>query len=187
MKQHTLTPADERDVQMYAAAAARRNRPTALLAICGAILLGAIIFAIVSVTQSGAARAEVTRLATERAEVRAIADEIVALRERAGDRQDDGQYSRELQLSKLEAINQRVRLPKAPTLSEQRPTRPIGSPIEKRRVDITMDNAPLDAALEWINEAQRAIPDLFISAIELRPRPNGWLVRVQVARWELRS
>lgn len=187
MKNYALTPAEERDVQMYAAAAARRNRPTALLAICGVILLVAIIFAIVSLAQSGAARIAVNRLATERAEVAAIADEIIALRDSADDGLNNGAYNRELQLSKLEAINQRVRLPNAPTLSEQRPTRPIGSPIEKRRVDVTMDNASLDAALEWINEAQRTIPDLFVSAIEMRPRPNGWLIRVQVARWELRS
>lgn len=187
MKNATLTPAEERDVQMYAAAAARRNRPTALLAICGVILVVAVVFAIVSLAQSGAARLRVERLATERAEVAAIAQEILALRDTAEDGLSSGTYGRELQLSKLEAINQRVRLPSAPTLSEQRPTRPIGSPIEKRRVDVTMDNAPLDAALEWINEAQRAIPDLFVSAIEMRPRPNGWLIRVQVARWELRS
>ncbi len=187
MKKSTLTPAEARDVQMYAAAAARRNRPTALLVTCGVLLVAAIIFAIASLVQSGAARLSVHRLANERAGVTAVADEIIALREEASEGQSDGRYKRELQLSKLEAINQQVRLPTAPTLSEQRPTRTIGSSIEKRRVDITMDNAPLDAALEWINAAQRAIPDLFVSAIELRPRPNGWLIRVQVARWELRS
>lgn len=187
MKPQALNPAEERDVQMYAAAAARRNRPTLLLVFAALLLVGAVIFAGVSAGSARAARHELVTLAEDQAAVNDIADEIRRLRERSTDRQTDGRYSRELQLSKLEAINRRVTLPTAPTLQEQRPTRPLDSPIEKRRVDVTMENVPLEAAFEWINEAQRAIPDLFISAMELRPRPSGWTVRVQVARWELRS
>ena len=187
MNEPTLTAGEERDVQMYAAAVARRNRPMLWLVIAGALLLGATVFTLVSVASARSSLNHLVTLAENKSEVAEIAAEIVQLRERSTDRQSDGRYSRELQLSKLEAINQRVSLPSPPRLQEQRPTRPLDSPIEKRRVDVTIDDAPLETALEWINEAQRAIPDLFISAIELRPRPNGWTVRVQVARWELRS
>ena len=187
MNETLLTPSEEREVQMHAASVARRNRPTLLVMIAGVLLVGALIFATVTTASARSAMAELETLAQDQAAVADIADEIRRLREHSSDRQDDGRYSRELQLSKLEAINQRVSLPSPPRLQEQRPTRPLDSPIEKRRVDVTIDDAPLETALEWINEAQRAIPDLFISAIELRPRPNGWTVRVQVARWELRS
>ncbi len=187
MSDRALTPTDERDVQLHAASAARRNRPTALLIATGIIFVAAIVFAMWSVAEAGAARFRMDRLASELAQVRALSVEIANVRAQANDQRVDGRYAPQLQLSKLEAIRDRVQMPNRPTLSEQRPTRTLDSPIEKRRVDVTMDNVPLDAAMAWITEAQRAIPDLFVSAIELRPRPNGWLIRVQVARWELRS
>jgi type II secretory pathway component PulM len=181
-----LTSQEAREVQALAAAAARRNRPMALVALASLAMLASIIFASVSIAGARSARAQLVRLAQNQAEVTQIAGEIEHLRS-AGERQEHpNRYQRVLQLSKLEAIGRRLNFKTQPTLVQQRAISELDSPIEKRRVDVTFANAPLDADFQWINEAQKIIPDLFISAIDLRPNPQGWTVRVQVARWELR-
>jgi len=182
-----LTIAEERDIRAYAAGVARRNRPVTLLALSGLALIVAIVFAAVSASQARSARAAAQSVAVSRQGVEGVIAQIDALRRESETAQTSGRYSRQLQLSKLAAINQRVGLPADPSLQEQR-ARSAGpdSPIEKRIVDVTMVNAPLDTAMQWVNEALRAIPGLFITAFELRPTPTGWTVRVQVARWELK-
>lgn len=183
-----LQPREEREVQSCAAAAARRNRPTFLLLLAGAVLLVSVVFAGVSLASAAGARAELRRLAGNQAEIARLTQEIAALRAQSSAPGGADRFQHELQLSKLQAVNERVSLPQPPVFQEQPALRPLNSPIEKRRVDVTMSSVPLESALKWITEAQNAVPDLFISAIELRPQQGAeWLVRVQVARWELRS
>ena len=182
----SLTGADERMVRIHAASAARRNSPAPMLLLAGAALVLATVFTLWSV---GAARSAGRRLdaaVVSRDGVERVIADIEGFRAAADSARTDGRYSRQLQLSTLAAINQRVGLPSAPSIQEQRPRVTPDSPLAKRQVDITMNNAPLPAALEWIHEAQRSVPGLFVSALELRPTPTGWTVRVQVARWEFR-
>ncbi|RMH28081.1 MAG: hypothetical protein D6693_04205 [Planctomycetota bacterium] len=178
---------EERAVRAHAAAVARRNRPASLLLAAGAAVVVALVFAGLSVSRARSAQRAVESAAATRAAVQSVVDQIEALRAESASARTDGRYSRRLQLSTLAAINQRVGLDTPPVL-QQNPPRSSGpdSPIEKRIVSVTMVNAPLAAALRWIGEAQRAIPGLFVTAIELRPTPAGWTVRVQVARWELK-
>lgn len=181
-----FTPVEERAIRAHAASAARRNSPTTLLVLAGLVLLASVTFALWSAGSARTARARLSAVVASSAGVERLIAEIDGLRAETNIARTDGRYSRQLQLSKLAAINTSVGLPTPPSLQEQRP-RSIGdAPIEKRLVDVTMNNAPLPTALQWITEAQRTIPGLFITALELRPTPSGWTVRVQVARWELR-
>jgi len=181
-----LTSEEARQVQALAAAAARRNRPLALVALASIALLASIIVSSVSMAGARSARARLARLARSQAEVTQIAEEIARLRADAASTDRSDRYQRVLQLSKLEAIGRKLNFTTPPTLVQQRSISELDSPIEKRRVDVTFANAPLQSDFQWINEAHKTIPDLFISAIDLRPNPKGWTMRVQVARWELR-
>lgn len=181
-----LTPEEAREVQALAAAAARRNRPLALVALASLALLASIIFFSVSMAGARSARAQLARLARSQAEVTQIAEEIGRLRTAAAREEHPDRYHRILQLSKLEAIGRQLNFTTPPTLVQQRSISELDSPIEKRRVDVAFAIAPLEPDFQWLNEAQKIIPDLFISAIDLRPNPQGWTMRVQVARWELR-
>lgn len=182
-----LTGADERVVRIHAASAARRNSPTPMLMLAGVALVLASAFALWSVSSARSADLRLGAAVVSRDGVESVIAQIEGVRAAADSARTDGRYSRQLQLSTLAAINARVGLPSAPSIQEQRPRVTPDSPIAKRQVDVTMNNAPLPAALEWIHEAQRAVPGLFVSAIELRPTPAGWTVRVQVARWEFRQ
>ena len=186
MSDQPQSPSDESEAQSLAAAAARRNRPVLLIAAAGLTLLVSTVFAFASMNAAHAARRNIASLAKSDRDVQRIAREIEQWRSKATDTPGANRYAIELQLSKLEAINERVELPQPPTLKELTPLHPLDSPIQKRRVDVTIDNVSLETAFAWINEAQKTIPDLFLSAIELRPKPTGWSVRIQVARWEFR-
>lgn len=183
----SLTGADERAVRIHAASAARRNSPTPMLLLAVAALVLASVFTLWSVNASRLAGRRLDAAVVSRDGVENVIAQIERVRADAASARTDGRYSRQLQLSTLAAINQRVGLPSSPSIQEGRPRVTPDSPIAKRQVDITMNNAPLPAALEWIREAQRAVPGLFVSALELRPTPTGWTVRVQVARWEFRQ
>ena len=186
-----MTPDIERELRLrtLAGVSERRNRPVRYIIFAGALLLIACVFAAVSVSGAGDARARLERQADQHAEVVRLVNEIETIRT-AGRRTDLAErYPPEPGLlGKLESIHQRLGLDNAPTLTESRPT-PLGldSPFRARSVRARLSDLPLSQALLWINEAQTSIPGLRVSSVDFRPTPQGWIVEVNLTRWELQS
>ncbi|HZW10667.1 MAG TPA: hypothetical protein VFF69_12255 [Phycisphaerales bacterium] len=57
----------------------------------------------------------------------------------------------------------------------------------KYQYTYTMQDASLEALLEWIREAQRLVPGLEVSQVEITPQPKNWKLRVVFVRWERSS
>jgi len=186
-----MTPDIERELRLrtLAGVAERRNRPLRYIFFAGALLVIAGIFALVSLNGAGQARARLERQADQHAEVIRIVNEIESIRT-AGRRTDlAARYPPEPGLlGKLEAIHQRLGMDNAPQLTESRslPLR-LDSPFFARSVRARLSDVPLSQAMLWINEAQTTIPGLRVSSVDFRPTPQGWIVEVNLTRWELRT
>jgi len=188
----SLSPQQESQIRAAALASERRNRPVGLIAIASAILLASTIFAGWSVASAQRARSEALAARQRLIEVDAIAEEIQDIRtdpQRSG---GDTRYAPETRLrSKLNQVADRLGMEQTPSIRDAGAKQlgvGSGSPLEKRSIEVRMDDLPLDAAMEWINEAVREIPGLHVTGVELRPgRPEGWNIRVQLSRWEFRQ
>ncbi len=180
----------ESGLQALAAAAQRRNRPTALLVVASVTFVVALIFALYA---AGNAR-KAYKSAQSQAQSLQKIEEGVALLNAISTDTDQHDLLRLYRpaprlLTTLENINQTLAIEPKPDVREQTKRAIIGldSPIEGRVVTAQFNNVSLQQATQWINEALRRVNGLHVSSVDFRPSARGWIIRVDLTRWELKQ
>lgn len=188
-----MTPDLEREIQLRALAASgeRRNRPRALpIAACGLLAVGAL-FAGWSALEAGSARAELVASTNQATEVRKLLAQMDTIRRDPARRLDTQRYAPDQQiLAKLaQSIPDRIGMNSKPAVTEAR-TVPLApdSKLVSRQVRAILQDVRLEQAMEWINAALREVQGLAVTNVEFTPtRDRGWVVTVDLARWESRQ
>lgn len=187
-----MKPAEERELHLrvLAASAERRNRPRALPVAAAALLAAGVAYSGWAVAQAGARDRELNAAAESNAEVMGLVNKIKAIREDRGHKPVQDQFRRDDQLlGKLERIHEGLGVAQRPTLMEQPRPRPLGldAQLQERVVTATLLQMSMTDAMRWINTALADIPGLHVIGIEIRPdRARGWVVSVDLGRWELK-
>ncbi len=178
------------EASVEAVAVERRNRPTGLVALAVALLIGATIFAVYASTQRARAKADMRgaqntmqRLVNMRAEIEAYQDSDAqkALRQQFSPRMRNIR-------SRLEQVASSVGL-EARTLQlgqiSDRRQLGLDSPLLLRTIEATLSDGDVDLALDWIQAVTNEIDGLFVSGVTLTPASDGWRVNVRLSRWEI--
>lgn len=181
------TREQELELAALAGAAERRNRPRLGLAVAFLLLTGAAGYALLGSGSVASARTQAERAARDAAGVERLATEIDAILARRQENDAEARFpidaalrSKLVEIARASGITEEV----AP---EARPEqRGLDYPLVKQVVTITLSDAGLEAALDFISRATREIPGLFVEGVQLQPRPQGWYAVLRFARWEVR-
>lgn len=179
------------ELTMAAAARARANRPSALVA--GAVVLlvvalGAMVWGLVS--RAGAI-SDLREAQSEQARVEALAGEWTALadaeRTQAGGKAGLGARISDL-YTRMEQYATRAGMTKRPDTPRENPTTRPNTNIRVIEYYYTNVKDPsLKALLEWVRIATAEVPGLEVYGITLKPDPNNWTMNVTFRRWERAS
>lgn len=185
-----MTPEAERQIRLraLAAAAERRNKPTLLIAAAALVFLAAIGFTGFSYASAASARSGLEGSAEDAARILAMAEQMRELEQQDSADALRRKYATDSQLlSKLNRVGPSIGMSNS-TLSvrESGGRIPMGgdSPFSARVVSVTMNRVSFDDAMRWINTALEQSDGLFINRVDLNPTPGGWMVSVDLTRWE---
>lgn len=179
------------ELTMAAAARARANRPSALVA--GAVVL--LILAVVAMAWGLVARAramsDLRAAQSEQARVEGLVGEWTALvdaeRTQAGGKVGLGARISDL-YTRMEQYATRAGLAKRPDTPRENPTTRPNTNIRVIEYSYTNVKDPsLKALLEWVRIATAEVPGLEVYGITLKPDPNNWTMNVTFRRWERAS
>ncbi len=165
-----------------AAAAERRNRPTALL-VAALLVLAIGAGALVSSLGARASAGRAMRLEQTREEqVVRLAAQFEAIDRQRQDSGADTFAPIPDVLSRIETAARDAGLADRPPIPRQSSER--SEDLTKRDYAYTMRDASLDKLLKWVELSTQTVPGLRVSSIELRPEQRTWQVTVTFSRWE---
>ncbi len=170
-----------------ASAAERRNRPTSMVALCAALLVGAGVFAMWSASGARAARATFVREAVARQKVDALAAQVREVQESLQPKGDDTlPYAPRELLGSLASAATSSGLSKAPSFN---PTteESADSPLVRKVIIARILGEPLPETLAWMQRAITDIPGLHVTQFNLKPTRQGWEIEARFARWETKQ
>lgn len=178
------------EASVEAVAAERRNRPTALIAVSVALLLGAIVFAVFASSARARARDDMRIAQNTLQRLENVRAEIVAYKNSDAQRALKQQYAPMMRniRSRLEQVAQRQGLPqRALQLGQISDQRKLGldSPLLLRTIDATIAEGEVEQTLEWIQAVTDEIDGLFVSGVTLNPSTDGWRLNIRLSRWEI--
>jgi len=184
-----MRPAAERQFRLrsLAASSERRNRPRTLLVAAGVALLAGAAYAGWAAQDAADARRALRNAERTLANVEALVEAIEAARTTTTQAQVTDRYRPDPQLlSKLTAVQREVGLLEEATLRES-PRRiggGSGSEVAARVVNVNMRNVALSDAMTFVNGALDRVEGLFVTRVALDPTASGWIIDVDLARWE---
>lgn len=166
-----------------AAAAERRNRPTAILiAALLALAVGVGVLASSLGARASAGRALRLEQTREEQVVRLAAQFEAVDRQRQNTGADAFAPIPDV-LSRIEAAARDAGLTDRPPIPNQRSER--SEDLTRRDYAYSaMRDASLDKLLKWVELSTQSVPGLHVTAIELRPEQRAWQVIVTFSRWE---
>lgn len=170
-----------------ASGAERRNRPTSMVALCAALLVGAGAYALWSARSARAAHAAFVREAAASAKVEALAAQVVAIEDSLKSGPGDmGPYTPRELLGSLASAATSAGLTDTPSFN---PTseETADSPLVRKVIIARLLGKPLAPTLAWIEKALTDIPGLYVTQFNLKPTRQGWEVEVRFARWETKQ
>lgn len=181
-ERRTLSEDARYELAGAAAAAERRNRPTALL-VAALLVLAIGAGALVSSLSARASAGRAMRLEQTREEqvVRLAAQFDSIERQRQDSGTDTFAPIPDL-LSRIETAARDAGLSDRPPIPGQRSER--SEDLTRRDYTYTMRDASLDRLLRWVELSTQTVPGLQVSSIELRPEQRTWQVTVTFSRWE---
>lgn len=182
-----LSREDREELASMAAAAARRNRPTHLVAAACVLLVGALAMAGSALLARQSAERALTRAASENVRAQALITEINRIRgERAGAQGPGAPTgvndpfpnfgSRMGELATQAGLT--VGIP-------QEQSRPSGA-LVRREYNYSINTPALDAVMNWIRRAMEEIPGTRVISVSITPQQatRAWTVIIKFARLE---
>lgn len=175
------------ELAMGASARERRNRPVALVALAGAVLVAAGVFAGWSLSMRGSAIAERARAIRDERAVEALAGEWEELARRQREAPDVrlGDPMPNI-LSRMEELATGAGLKTRPTNPQTRVADRRQGVVVNEYIYRTVKDPSLRALMEWVRSAA-AEPGMGMEVTDLKLRPEqsgGWTMDVTFRRWE---
>ncbi len=180
-----LSEETRHELTIAAATRERRNRPMALVAGAGALLVVAVIAAGVALADRARAAGELREDARSRERLEGRVEELKRLRAiEASEGPAPGESIPQLEIiTRLEEAAAGAGLKDKPPLPKV-----ITYDKEKIKIkefmyqNVRSDN--LKAMLEWARSASEAVPGLEVYKLELRAEPAAWSMMLTFRRWE---
>lgn len=176
------------ELSSNAAAAERRNRPTKLLWVSGAVLALGMLWMLLGLLSHSSAQNELASEMDARQRIAEMAAEVERIQvsleadtggSRGYERVPD--FLSQTQAAGREAgLTRQVRLPEERVGSEEDGLVPVEWTFELR-------DPELEALLEWVELCMERVPGLRVSSVEIQPRGDDWSFRVVYSRWERRG
>lgn len=168
-----------------ARAAAASNRPRSLLVLATALFVVSGGILIVTLRQRDRAAQQHRAQADREVLVDGLALQFAALESLGNSTQNRANDPLPDLFSRIEAAATTAGLKDGPAIPQ--PTRQSIQGAVKVTYRYTMRDPSLENLLAWVEGAEREVPGLEVSSIDLTPGPKDWKLEVTFVRWERAS
>jgi hypothetical protein len=182
--EHARLPADERyEIALATDAAARRNRPSHLVAVAGLVFIASCAALGFTSCRATQASQDLRRRADQRDSIAELLVDLEALSQ-SEDRADAAATEPYIGLrSKMEEIARQVGIEGALALPRERRS-PDAAGAARVTYDYSLKGPTLGPLLAFVREAKAQVPGMRVAGVTLRPRNEQWEMEAKFERWE---